>query len=84
MFKVANADIRIGRSKFSELKPKHVLLGSQLPRNVCLCKYHENFIMAVNTLNQSTTMISLQSRFAQPPQTIVSLTSALHVMMQNY
>ena len=52
MFKVANADIRIGRSKFSELKPKHVLLGSQLPRNVCLCKYHENFIMAVNTLSK--------------------------------
>ena len=52
MFKESNPDIKIGRSKFSELRPKHVLLSSQLPRNVCLCKYHENFIMAVNTLNK--------------------------------
>ena len=47
MFKIANPDIKIGWSKFSELR-----LSSQLPQNVCLCKYHENFIMAINTLNK--------------------------------
>lgn len=41
MFKESNPNIKIGQSKFSELRPKHVLLSSQLPRNVCLCKYHE-------------------------------------------
>ena len=25
---------------------------SQLPRNVCVCKYHENFINAVNGLHK--------------------------------
>ena len=29
-----------------------MLLTSQLPRNVCVCKYHENFINAVNALHR--------------------------------
>ena len=29
-----------------------MLLTSQFPRNVCLCKYHENFINAVNALHR--------------------------------
>ena len=41
---------KIGKSKFAELRPNHVLLSSKLPHNVCLCKYHENFINAVNAL----------------------------------
>lgn len=45
--------IKIGKSKFAELRPKNVLLSSKLPHNVCLCKYHENFIMAVNSLHKS-------------------------------
>ena len=47
LFTDANPTIKIRKSKFAELRPKHVLLSSQLPRNVCLCKYHENIIMAV-------------------------------------
>ena len=42
----------IGRSKFADLRPKHVLLSCQLPHNVCMCKYHENFILAVNSLHK--------------------------------
>jgi hypothetical protein len=53
MFREIHPDVMIGKSKFAELRPKHVLLSSQLPRNVCLCKYHENFIMAVDTLNKA-------------------------------
>ena len=52
LFTDANPNIKIGKSKFAELRPKHVLLSSQLPHNVCLCKYHENFIMAVNSLHK--------------------------------
>ena len=29
-----------------------MLLTSQLPRNVCVCKYHENFINAANALHK--------------------------------
>ena len=43
---------KIGKSKFAELRPKHVLLSSRLPHNVCLCKYHENIINAVNALHK--------------------------------
>ena len=53
MFREIYPDVKIGKSKFAELRPKHVLLSSQLPHNVCLCKYHENFIMAVNVLNNT-------------------------------
>ncbi|XP_063230878.1 uncharacterized protein LOC134535630 [Bacillus rossius redtenbacheri] len=42
----------IGRSKFAELRPKHVMLSNKLPHNVCLCRYHENFIDAVNALHK--------------------------------
>ena len=52
-FKEENLAIKIGRSKFVELRPNHVLLSSKLPRNVCLCKYHENFILATNELNKA-------------------------------
>lgn len=43
----------IGKSKFAELRPKHVLLSCQTPENVCLCKYHENYILAVNALSKN-------------------------------
>ena len=32
----------IGKSKFAELRPPQVCLCSETPRNVCLCRYHEN------------------------------------------
>lgn len=31
-----------------------MLLSSKLPHNVCLCKYHENFINAVNALHDAS------------------------------
>ena len=37
MFKQENPDKKIGKSKFVRLQPGHVLLSSQLPRNVCVC-----------------------------------------------
>lgn len=52
MFKTDYPNVKIGKSKFSELHPKHVLLSNKLPHNVCLCKYHENFIMALEALHK--------------------------------
>lgn len=42
---------KIGKSKFAELRPQHVLLSNKLPHNVCLCKYHSNFKLAMDALH---------------------------------
>ena len=52
IWKSENASRKMAKSTFSRLRPKHVLLTSQLPRNVCVCKYHENLIHAVNALHK--------------------------------
>lgn len=52
MFKADHSDVKIGKTKFAELRPKHVLLSNKLPHNVCLCKCHENFIMALDALHK--------------------------------
>ena len=46
-------ETKIGKSKFAELRPKHVLLLNKLPHNVCMCRYHENFIDAINALHNT-------------------------------
>lgn len=43
--------LKIGKSKFSELRPEFVKVSSKLPHNVCLCRYHENFILAIKALH---------------------------------
>lgn len=50
VFKDENPNIKIEISKLAELRPPHVLLNSQMPANVCVCLYHENFILAVDAL----------------------------------
>ena len=37
-------DLKVGRTKFYELRPSHLLLSSKLPHNVCLCREHKHFI----------------------------------------
>jgi len=53
LFKKENPSVKVGKSKFAELRPKHVLLNSKVPQNICLCKYHENFISAVDILHKN-------------------------------
>ncbi|KAG8171901.1 hypothetical protein JTE90_017788 [Oedothorax gibbosus] len=52
LFLQQHPSISLGRSKFAKLRPKYVLLNSKLPHNVCMCKYHENFINSVNSLSK--------------------------------
>lgn len=41
-FKESNPNIKIGFSKFSNLRPKNVLLpGKSGTHQVCVCKYHQ-------------------------------------------
>ena len=51
MFTDEYPDVKIGKSKFASLRPLHVQLSNKLPHNVCLCKYNENFILAINALH---------------------------------
>lgn len=39
-------------SKFSALRPKHVELVSDMPKELCLCLYHSNFIQCCSALNK--------------------------------
>lgn len=43
-FKVQNPDVKVGFSKFADLRPKHcVLAGSSGTHSVCVCAIHQNF-----------------------------------------
>ena len=52
LFKEENADQKIGRSKFAELRPPAVLLSSQTPANVCTCLYHQNMFLALESIHR--------------------------------
>lgn len=43
-FKNENPTIKIGKSKFAALRPKHcVLAGASGTHSICVCRYHQNF-----------------------------------------
>ena len=52
MFKEENPEVKIGLTKFAELRPPNVLLSSQTPSNVCTCIYHENMILSLSAVNK--------------------------------
>ncbi len=45
LFQKEHPNINISLSKFCSLRPVNVLLSSAMPRDVCLCQYHENIRM---------------------------------------
>lgn len=52
IFKEENPAVQIKLTKFYELRPKHVLLTSETPHNVCVCKYHANFNYLTEAINK--------------------------------
>ena len=62
IFKEENPDMKIGLSKFAELRPPNVLLSSQTPSNVCTCIYHENMILALSAINSHVAEIPSYSK----------------------
>ena len=58
-----NPHHHIGRSKFCELRPKHVKLFDKIPHNVCVCMYHENVRLLLNALGNCTDLPSSISVF---------------------
>ena len=51
LFQEENPDVKIGSSKFAELRPQNVLLSSQTPSNVCTCIYHQNVFLALDDIH---------------------------------
>jgi hypothetical protein len=43
LFRDEFPNLEIRRSKFASLRPAHVKPFREIPHNVCICKYHENF-----------------------------------------
>ena len=51
-FKADHPDVQIGKSKFASLRPKWVFLSSQMPENVCGCRYHKNVFLLLEALHR--------------------------------
>ena len=69
MFKQENPDKKIRKSKFASLQPGHVLLSSQMPRNVCVCRQHQNMALILEALHKFDETFPLYSHVL--PQTLV-------------
>ena len=50
---------KVGKSKFAEFRPKHVLLQAQTPQNVCVCIYHENIRLLLLSLHEKAPELPL-------------------------
>ena len=64
-----NADV--GKSKFASLRPEHVLLSSQIPRNVFGCQKYENISLILLALHNLDKNVPLNSH-ALPESTVCS------------
>lgn len=52
-FKIEYPETKIGKSIFYSLRPKHVSLVREIPHDVCMCIYHENFKYLVEAVHNS-------------------------------
>lgn len=58
MFCKENPEVKIGLSKFFEIKPINVLSFSKMPHNVCCCQIHENIRCCLKTLKTAHPIFS--------------------------
>ena len=56
----------IGKSNFADLRPKHVFLSSDLPVNVCTCRYHQNFMLFCEAMHKIQSDFPLYSHDLPP------------------
>ena len=55
-FKHEHPSLKIGLTKFCELRPTHVKLFDQIPHQVCVCSYHENVRLLFVALKDQTAL----------------------------
>lgn len=54
VFQAEYPDTNIGISKFYELRPEFVYLRKDFPHNMCLCRFHENVRLLLESLRKYT------------------------------
>jgi len=74
LFKIENLDVKIGKSKFFEFRPKHIQPMSDIPHNVCICKLHGN----IDSLLQGISKV-----YSQSPRTGRELIASLVCQRDN-
>ena len=62
IFKLQHADVEVGLTKFSLLRPRHVFLMCNTPHSVCICQMHENMRLRLKAINSVDPGISYQFR----------------------
>ena len=55
-FKDEHPSLKIGLTKFCEVRPTHVKLFDQIPHQVCVCSYHENVRLLLVALKDQTAL----------------------------
>ncbi|CAF1513785.1 unnamed protein product [Adineta steineri] len=52
MFLQDNPGLDVSRSMFAQLRPKYVVVKSMMAHRVCLCIYHQNVILLIESLSK--------------------------------
>ncbi|CAF5219604.1 unnamed protein product, partial [Rotaria magnacalcarata] len=50
LFLAENPGISLGRTVFADVRPKYVVVKSSMAHRVCVCIYHENVNLLLNSL----------------------------------
>ena len=64
-FKEENRSLKVGFTRFCELRPTHVKLLDKIPHQVCVCSYHENVRLLLVALKEHTCLNSDFSAFIE-------------------
>ena len=64
-FKEENPSLKIGLTKFCDLRPAHVKLFDQIPHQLCVCSYHENVRLLFVALKEHTSLNTEFSAFIE-------------------
>ena len=62
LFQEDHPEIKIGLTKFGMLRPQQVKFSSETPANVCTCIYHQNVILALDSLHKYDPTIPIYSK----------------------
>ena len=62
LFREDHPEFKIGLTKFGMLRPQQVKFSSETPANVCTCIYHQNVILALDSLHKYNPTIPIYSK----------------------
>ena len=61
-FLTEHPNVKIEFTKFGYFHPEHVKFSSETPANVCTCIYHQNIILALDSIHKHVQEIPLYSK----------------------